>query len=581
MLKELELENFKCFGHHSVPLRPTTIIVGRNNAGKSTIVEALRLIAISVSRYAHLPVREVPSWLDIPKVCRGVSPSLEHQDFNFSRVFHRYNEPPALIVARSDSGFSISAYLGRQDRIHAVLKDQNRQVVTSNRAAQKFGQIGILPQIEPLQPSETVLVPSYVRGALSSNLASRHFRNQLNLLYEEAFEEFRSLSEETWPGLQIQELKGRGGKPGTDLELMIRNDDFVAEISWMGHGLQMWLQTMWFLARCRGYDTVILDEPDVYMHADLQRRLIRFLSGRFKQVIIATHSIEIMSEVHAEDILIVDRGRRKAQFTTDLPAVQKVIDQIGSIHNLQLARLWDARCCVFVEGDDLSLLKQFQNTLFPDSQSPIDALPNLDIGGWGGWNYVVGSSLFMRNAIGRDMEVYCIFDSDFHAREQMNERLEKAKTVRVNLHIWLRKEIENYLLCPHAIVRIITSQCPERTKPPTVEEVRNVMFAIADEMKDDIMDGFSSEHLAQNRPGGASAANKGARVAMEGWNTWQRRMEIVPGKALLSRISDWSQRKFGVSISSLRLARELQAAEIAPELMRIMAAIENKEPFSD
>jgi len=579
LLKELELQNFKCFGQHSVPLRPTTIIVGRNNAGKSTIVEALRLVAIAASRYAHLPVREVPSWLEIPKVCRGVSPSLEHQDFNFSRVFHRYHEPPAVIIARTDSGFSISAYLGRDDRIHAVLKDQNRQVVTSTRAAQKLGRIAILPQIEPLQSSETVLMPNYVRGALSSNLASRHFRNQLNLLYEESFEEFRSLSEETWPGLQIQELKGHGGKPGTDIELMVRNDDFVAEISWMGHGLQMWLQTMWFLARCRGYDTVILDEPDVYMHADLQRRLIRFLNGRHRQVIVATHSIEIMSEVHAEDILIVDRGRRKAQFTTDLPAVQKVIEQIGSIHNLQLARLWDARCCIFVEGDDLSLLKQFQNTLFPSSQSPVDALPNLDIGGWGGWNYVIGSSLFMRNAIGRDIEVYCIFDSDFHTREQIDERLQKATEVRVNLHIWSRKEIENYLLCPEAIVRIIASQCPERTKPPTVEELRNAMFTMADEMKDDILDGFSSEHLAQNRKGGAAGANKAALIAMDGWSVWDRRMEIAPGKALLSKISDWSQREFGVSISSTRVARELRAVEIAPELTRIMTAIEDKESF--
>ena len=42
---------------------------------------------------------------------------------------------------------------------------------------------------------------------------------------------------------------------------------------------------------------LVLDEPDVYMHPDLQRRLIRFLLRRDQQVIVATHSIEMMSEV--------------------------------------------------------------------------------------------------------------------------------------------------------------------------------------------------------------------------------------------------------------------------------------------
>jgi hypothetical protein len=38
-----------------------------------------------------------------------------------------------------------------------------------------------------------------------------------------------------------------------------------ADGSQMGHGLQMWLQTMWFLARVGYAACAILDEPDVYM----------------------------------------------------------------------------------------------------------------------------------------------------------------------------------------------------------------------------------------------------------------------------------------------------------------------------
>ena len=102
---------------------------------------------------------------------------------------------------------------------------------------------------------------------------------------------------------------------------------------------------------------VILDEPDVYMHADLQRRLIRTVKGRHPQVIIATHSVEIMDEVDPADVLVIDRDRRKARFAADIPAVQDVVAALGGVHNIQLARLWNAKRCLFVEGDDVRILR--------------------------------------------------------------------------------------------------------------------------------------------------------------------------------------------------------------------------------
>ena len=40
MLKKIEFENYRCFQKTSLDFRDITIIVGKNNAGKSTIVEA-------------------------------------------------------------------------------------------------------------------------------------------------------------------------------------------------------------------------------------------------------------------------------------------------------------------------------------------------------------------------------------------------------------------------------------------------------------------------------------------------------------------------------------------------------------
>lgn len=54
----------------------------------------------------------------------------------------------------------------------------------------------------------------------------------------------------------------------------------------------------------------MLDEPNVYMHADLQRRLVRLITPMFSQLIIATHSLEIIEEVPSDCIIPIDSQKR-------------------------------------------------------------------------------------------------------------------------------------------------------------------------------------------------------------------------------------------------------------------------------
>jgi energy-coupling factor transporter ATP-binding protein EcfA2 len=582
MLTEVILENFKCFGRHAIPFRANTIIVGRNNAGKSTIIEAMRLVALVLNRLPGLHAQEVPKWLDIAKINTGFSPSLEHQSFDFGNLFHRYADPPAKVTARFDSGIEVVIYVGGTDRVHAVLREAKHRRVLSKAKAQAIGipKVGILPPIGPLSSSERILNPDYVSKLLFSDLASIHFRNQLNLLYDSWFLDFKRISEETWHGLKVQELRGQGKNPGANLELMVRNEDFVGEVAWMGHGLQMWLQTMWFLARCRDFDTVILDEPDVYMHADLQRKLIRFLRSRYPQVVVATHSVEIISEVEPENILVVDRERQQAQFTTDVPAVQSIVDQIGGIQNLQLARLWGSHKCLFVEGKDISLLKHFQNKLHPNSPDPVSAIPSLSVGGWSGWPYVVGSSMLLSGQVGRNIKSYCIFDSDFHTSQSISSRQQEAKSKRINLHIWNRKELENYLLIPSVIQRIISKRMKLTHAPPAKEAVADRIFSIAGEFEADVMDALSHEAYIENKKDGIGSANKCARLRMyPAWNSPEGRTKLACGKDVLSKISEWAQLNFKVSISATSVLNEMRLSEIPSEVVEVLTAIEEGNDF--
>jgi predicted ATPase len=573
MLLQLQLENFKCFRRHKIPFKQQTVLVGQNNAGKSTVVEALRLVALVANRFGRSPIRPVPEWLEIHKVYRGIQPSLGRLDLNFKSIFHRYNPPPAILRAKFEDGTEIVVYIGGENKIHGVLLSADGNVLTSTTRSQ-LPRISILPQISPLQEIETVLGEEYVRRA-DSQLASLHFRNQLNLEFHRHFEKFRAIAEQTWHGLQINEFRGQGGSRGTELELMIRNDDFVAEVGWMGHGLQMWLQIMWFLARNDGDRVVILDEPDVYMHADLQRRLVRLLTRRHQQVIVATHAVEMMAEVEASSILIVDRGRTQTKFANADPAVQQVIDRIGAVHNLQLARLWNARKCLFIEGDDLAILSVLYNKLFPDTDEPLEIIPHLSVGGWTGWTYVIGSAMLMDSTAGEEIRAYAIFDRDFHTHDQIQERYADAKKRQIELHIWGRKEIENYLIVPEAIHRLMAAA----KEPPTLAIIQKLIERIVAKYRHEVTDDVSNEFLMESREGGIQNANRKARAQMKAWDQDGGPIKLAPGKRILADLSNACKKKFNISFGVMKLARELKPNEIPSEIANVLHSLQTKESF--
>ena len=209
MLSEIRLQNFRCFEDHTVPLRPCTIVVGKNNAGKSTLVDALRLVSIASSRYLALGIHNPPKWGfgHIPLREVGVAPSIDGMEFNTENLFHRYGTPPAIITATFGSGSSLKIYIGPVGALHAVLFDQSGKVLKTRAQAREgaWERVEIMPQVAPVERNEVVLSPDHVRRNLSSALAPRHFRNQINLL-KGHLPQFRRLQRKRGPVFRSENL---------------------------------------------------------------------------------------------------------------------------------------------------------------------------------------------------------------------------------------------------------------------------------------------------------------------------------------------------------------------------------------
>lgn len=579
MIHSLRLTNFRGFADHVIPFRPTTVIVGRNNAGKSTLIEALRLVSLVQNRYRVVKYDHAPAWLELPRSARGITPSLQGLSFEADSVFHQYRAGPAELRACFTTGEEVRIHIGEGGAIFGQIFGIGGIPVLSKAQAVlcEVPRVDILPQIQPLLREEFVLGEDYVRRNASSTLSSQHFRNQLNYFYE-SFPRFRQLAESSWPTLGVKELVGQGGLPTEPLSLLIRDGQFVAEVGKMGHGLQMWLQVIWFLSRVHA-SVVILDEPDVYMHPDLQRRLLKLLRGRFSQFIVATHSVEILADVDPDEVLMIDRSKSTSGFAGSLPAVQNLVDKIGGAHNLQLTRLWAAKKCLMVEGEDASILQIWHRTLFPESTDPLGTVPTISIGGWGGWNYAVGTSMLLQNSVGMAIRVYSIFDADYRTPKQLAARKAEAIARGIDLHIWAEKEIENYVLVPEPILRVVQAGATNG-REPSLESISKKIDELVRSLKDECFDSICHEYFIEERGTAIQRANRSARERVaEHWATSEGRRRLVCGKNVLRKLSDWCQKEFGASLNATRIARAMTRDDLSPEIVDLLTKIERQLPL--
>ena len=576
ILKHIEIKNYKCFESHKIYFNNLSIIVGQNNAGKSTLIETLRIISLVVERMrSTVAYINAPSWTNFGKKNRGISPSLSAIDVEIEseNIFFRYEYSPAFIVAVFENGTIIKVGINKVKDEYEVfacgfLRRNNIKSRTEFRNID-LPSLYVLPQIMPLLNKEKIVTDRTLSGNIFSRKISRNFRTHLlNNKSTPAYKKFEELIEDTWTKIQIKDLFSEG----EIVYLHIRDEDFTAEIYYMGHGLQMWLQTMWFISWIGENAIIVLDEPDVYMHPDLQRKLVRKLKNLSMQTVIASHSIEIISEVEPNNIVIINRQNDESVFTDNIPAVQVVLSNIGSVHNIALTRLINCKKYLYVEGEDIQILKRFYNTLFPDSKLPLDLIPSTNTGGWGGWNFHKESARKLRNEID-NLKIFFIFDSDYFDKETIEQRKQEAKSSGLNITIWKKKEIENYLLSSSAIARLILNNDVTLLQDDVYKSINEMMNMICEEMKEPTMLRIMDVYQRDNK--GYSISKCKAMIEPDFKANWDKsKLSIVSGKEIISKLSNMCKEKFNVSFGATTIAAIMKNNEIDDEIKETLQQIE-------
>lgn len=539
-------------------------MVGKNNAGKSTIIEVLRLCSLITKKYKTAKYINTPSWVKETKTeesrykIKGISPDIKRLIRQYRTIFYRYSSEPAYAKIIFENKSSIEIHYNDAEQIFAILKDEKEEIIKSSTKAKffDFPLISTLPQIGPLNIEESIVLDETIKKAEMLSVTSMHFRNKI-FNNREMLEKYNKLVQTNWRGLSIDSISAADDG---NLTLLIRENDFTAEAGVMGHGLQMWLQMLWFIFTSTEATTLIVDEPDVYLHADLQKKLYKLLLQTKKQIILSSHSLEFILDTDPKNILIVQKDKPFSSYAASIPEVQKVISNIGYSSNLELIKFANAGKCLYVEGYDNKILACFAKTLNHDN---FDEIPVFQLGGKTQWAKILGGSLIARKSTANAVKSYCILDKDYHSQESDNQKQEEAKENNITLFIWKSKEIENYLINPIVINRLVNP----KDEVTTLKKIATLIEEIINNNKQIIVSKFGDQIQQTNKGLTYTSVTKLAeKIVNENWVTLEEKIQICPGKQILREIKDSIQDLYKISFSDIKLAKTFRKEEIHKDI---------------
>lgn len=156
----------------------------------------------------------------------------------------------------------------------------------------------------------------------------------------------------------------------------------------------------------------------------------------------------------------------------------------------------------------------------------------------------------------------------------MQERIRDARSRGLNIHIWERKEIENYLIVAPAIARFICwkNQCLNFSI--ISGEIEEAIDTICNKMKHKLALLTAQERKKKDKKAEYITLTLETEAEIEKvWNNRENRIRLIPGKELLKALSASCKQKYNVSFSALQIASVMQAEEIAQEIKDFLAML--------
>lgn len=481
MITEVRVKRFKKIAEATYKFRPVgvTLLAGDNNSGKSSLLHSAVVWHFLVQQFgrAALNAGAAPAAIRFTPVTFGAI-AMPTLDFLW-------------LEAKTTGRIELECRWGNSrpsKRVRFALKsvapNVEATVLESTLSPEdSLPEVEFLPSLSAVQARETYVPPLDQDAAVATGntgsvirsiLADMHGEHSLGIAGLTGLARANFLRASPWERLQdilqkvfdvtlivkppvagvlqvlVQEvILGPGGDRVKVTKRKPR------DIALEGSGFLQWL-SVYALAAKAGFTTLLLDEPDAHLHAQLQDELfdrMKELAGQTVQLILATHSTELLADAECTDIYSLEKGRHG--YVTDDDHRGRLFLGLGGYYAPKIQGLKRSAKIMFVEGpSDEAMLRTLARTL--------GITWNSDVTFWPYKNNSPSQGGYSRGQIFKQLR------SEFPALRglSLEDRDDKEywRNVPANLkrsrplehlemRIWRRRNFENYLLHPAAIAR--------------------------------------------------------------------------------------------------------------------------------
>jgi len=579
-IRKIDFSNFKAFAKYTMTVSDVNILVGPNNSGKSTIVGALRSLDAAI-RFART---RAPSRIYIgDETLVGYRIPEDSLPISIENVLTNYEGAEARVTFELSNGNALALIFPEEGG--CVLEPRLDMGVVTTAAAFKRAfpvSLVIVPVLGPVEHEERRRERATVVAGLSTHRASRHFRNYWHY-NPEGFDTFANLVSRTWPGMTIKPPEFGAASGRLSMFCIEGRPRMTRELYWVGFGFQIWCQLLTHLSRATGNSLVVVDEPEVYLHPDVQRQLLGIIRDIGADVLLATHSSEIISEADPGEIVMIDKHLSRAERVRNVAGAQRALDSVGSSHNLTLTALARSRRILFVEGlDDFRLLRRFARRVGLQELSSGVGLTPLASGGFGSWERISVLGSGIGQALGAPLMVGAVYDRDYFCDEQIEEIVGNLRSSLSFAWILERKEIENYLLLPAALDRAVRRTLATRdqrsaSKADGMVDCAALIDEITSPMKQAILAQLMARRHDYLGPKGRDKSHLYGEVLStfdERWAALDTRTALISGKEVLRLLRERVQDLCGVTLTQARIVEAMTKDEVPAEIQRLLETLE-------
>lgn len=574
------IRNFKGYETFDVNLGKFNVLVGANNAGKSTLLQAIDLVYALLKLHAE-GSRLAASGRLVPPTMLPVAAIRDLFYRGAWRVQNKYVYATVGVEFTDASSVEFGLRLMFGNGNSQVLSQQGME---GARLEALLGHPAVwVPSAVGIVRDEEFRTAARRSGLISEGRHNEVLRNLLSHLAQQRPERFDRLQE-------ILQQRFKGSLSAVTFDETI--DQFVsanyAHASGAEHDLFSagagFIQVVQLLAFVLTPDAsiVLLDEPDAHLHSSLQRVVVEILDeiadAESMQVVMATHSKEIINFVDPTRLILVENGATRAEPVNADVTPMTILKSMGDIDNVDAYSLVRNRRCVFVEGaSDVTILGRFAATLGVHAFTGDDRVITMATGGVDKFEHVRQLDV-LEQVLGGELRSLQLRDRDGMVDA---DRAAVAASASRPLQVLERDSIESYLIHPDVIARVIGEIGDERGRAIDVdpEEVHALALAATDALRDETTDRVAArlQTVAQSR-GDRLETNRANPMARDqvgaSWDTLEERLRFVAGKRLLSVLRTEIQQRYGVNFGNERLAETFTADEIPNELVHFLHQVD-------